>query len=426
MAILSDIIHEITKFITWTVFVISMYYLIISFFGIWIKKDEKKCKPKNKFALVVAAHNEEIVIRNIVHSLKELDYPKELYDIFVIADNCTDRTAERARKEGAIVYERFNKEKRGKGYALEWMFNKIFKMTNGYNAVVVFDADNLVHKNFLNEMNKRMIKGDKVIQGYLDSKNPEDTWITGSYSISFWTSNRMFQLSRSNLGLSNQLGGTGFCIDINVLKEIGWGATCLTEDLEFSCKLVLNGYKVSWAHEAIIYDEKPLTLKQSWSQRRRWMQGFADVSNRYFLKLIKKAVKDLDFKALDCALYSIQPIIILLFGFSMAMSTINYVNRALDMILNINEVLSMYIMNFNMVTFSAIIISVFQFIYTPFILILENKLDLKIFFYYIIYPIYAVTWIPISIQGILRKNDKEWSHTTHTRNVKINDLKKVN
>ncbi|SNV73884.1 glycosyltransferase family 2 protein [Clostridium cochlearium] len=426
MAILSDVIHEITKIITWTVFAISMYYLIISFFGIWIKKDEKKYEPKNKFALVVAAHNEEIVIRNIVHSLKELDYPKELYDIFVIADNCTDKTAERARKEGAIVYERFNKEKRGKGYALEWMFNKIFKMTNGYNAVVVFDADNLVHKNFLNEMNKRMIKGDKVIQGYLDSKNPEDTWITGSYSISFWTSNRMFQLSRSNLGLSNQLGGTGFCIDINVLKEIGWGATCLTEDLEFSCKLVLNGYKVSWAHEAVIYDEKPLTLKQSWAQRRRWMQGFADVSHRYFFKLIKKAVKDLDFKALDCALYSIQPIIILLFGFSMAMSTINYVNRALDMILNINEVLSMYIMNFNMVTFAAIIISVFQFIYTPFILILENKLDLKIFFYYIIYPIYAVTWIPISIQGILRKNDKEWSHTTHTRNVKINDLKKVN
>lgn len=426
MAILSDVIHEITKIITWTVFAISMYYLIISFFGIWIKKDEKKYEPKNKFALVVAAHNEEIVIRNIVHSLKELDYPKELYDIFVIADNCTDKTAERARKEGAIVYERFNKEKRGKGYALEWMFNKIFKMTNGYNAVVVFDADNLAHKNFLNEMNKRMIKGDKVIQGYLDSKNPEDTWITGSYSISFWTSNRMFQLSRSNLGLSNQLGGTGFCIDISVLKEIGWGATCLTEDLEFSCKLVLNGYKVSWAHEAVIYDEKPLTLKQSWAQRRRWMQGFADVSHRYFFKLIKKAVKDLDFKALDCALYSIQPIIILLFGFSMAMSTINYVNRALDMILNINEVLSMYIMNFNMVTFAAIIISVFQFIYTPFILILENKLDLKIFFYYIIYPIYAVTWIPISIQGILRKNDKEWSHTTHTRNVKINDLKKVN
>lgn len=120
------------------------------------------------------------------------------------------------------MYERFNKEKRGKGYALEWMFSKIFKMTKGHNAVVVFDADNLVHKNFLNEMNKKMLRGDKVIQGYLDSKNPEDTWITGSYSISFWTSNRMFQLSRSNLGLSNQLGGTGFCIDIDVLKEIGW------------------------------------------------------------------------------------------------------------------------------------------------------------------------------------------------------------
>lgn len=426
MEILSNIIHEITKIITWIVFAISMYYLVISFFGIWIKKDNEKCKPKNKFALVVSAYNEEIVIKNIVHSLKELDYPKELYDIFVIADNCTDKTAERAREEGAIVYERFNKEKRGKGYALEWMFSKIFRMTQGHNAVVVFDADNLVHKDFLNEMNKKMLKGDKVIQGYLDSKNPEDTWITGSYSISFWTSNRMFQLSRSNLGLSNQLGGTGFCIDIDVLKEIGWGATCLTEDLEFSCKLVLNGYRVAWAHKAIIYDEKPLTLKQSWSQRRRWMQGFADVSHRYFFKLIKKAVKDLDFRALDCALYSIQPIIILLFGFSMLMGVVNYTNRALNIILNIDQVISMYVMNFNMITFSAIMVSIFQFIYTPFILILESKLDFKIFFYYIIYPFYAVTWIPISIQGIMRKNDKEWSHTAHTRNVKIHDLKKVN
>ncbi len=149
----------------------------------------------------------------------------------------------------------------------------------------MFDADNLVHKNFLKEMNKKMCKGYKVVQGYLDSKNPEDTWITGSYSIAFWSCNRMFQLARYNLGLSSQLGGTGFCIDTDILKELGWGATCLTEDLEFSCKIILNGYKVGWAHDAIIYDEKPLTLGQSWRQRKRWMQGFADVSSRYFLSL---------------------------------------------------------------------------------------------------------------------------------------------
>lgn len=426
MEVVSNVIHEISRIITVTVFIISMYYLCISFFGIWRKKDDKKVEPKKSFALIVAAHNEEIVISNIVNSLNSLDYPKELYDVYVIADNCTDKTALRASEKGAIVCERVNKEKRGKGYALEWMFDKIFNMEKNYDAVAVFDADNLVHKNFLIEMNKKMCEGYKVVQGYLDSKNPEDTWITGSYSISFWTSNRMFQLSRSNLGLSNQLGGTGFCIDTKILKEIGWGATCLTEDLEFSCKLVLNGYKVGWAHDAIIYDEKPLTLNQSWFQRRRWMQGFADVAHRYFFKLMKKTIKDFSFTALDCALYSIQPIVIILLGFSMIMGAFSYVTKAYNIMTNLSSYISLYSMNFNMITLVGVLISVLQFIYTPFILILEKKFNLKIFWYYVIYPFYAITWLPISIQGIMHKNDKEWSHTMHTRNVDISELEKAN
>ncbi|WP_392486876.1 glycosyltransferase family 2 protein [Haloimpatiens sp. FM7315] len=403
---------------------ISMYYLCISFFGIWRKKEHKDIEPKKKFALIVAAHNEEVVIQDIVVSLKMLDYPKELYDVFVIADNCQDKTAHRARKAGAVVYERFDKEKRGKGYALEWMFNIIFKMGNKYDAVAVFDADNLASRNFLKEMNKQLCKGYKVVQGYLDSKNPKDTWITGSYSISFWTSNRMFQLSRSNLGLSNQLGGTGFCIDTEVLRDLGWGATCLTEDLEFSCKLVLNGYKVGWAHDARIYDEKPLTLKQSWNQRKRWMQGFADVSSRYFTKLIKRAITKFDFKALDCALYSIQPIVIILVGISMVLSGAKYIMGAYSVITNFNEVV--YSINFNMITVGAVLLAILEFVYTPFILILDKKLDLKIFWYYVIYPFYTVTWLPISVLGIINKNNKEWSHTVHTRSVKITDLEKAN
>ncbi|WP_242971945.1 glycosyltransferase family 2 protein [Haloimpatiens massiliensis] len=425
MIIFKWIISALSKTFTEVVFIISMYYLCISFFGIWRKKDSKEVQPEKRFALIVAAHNEEVVIQDIVSSLKMLDYPNKLYDIFVIADNCDDKTAKRARKAGALVFERFDDERRGKGYALEWMFNIIFKkMDKKYDAVAVFDADNLASKNFLKEMNKKLLEGYKVVQGYLDSKNPKDTWITGSYSISFWASNRMFQLSRSNLGLSNQLGGTGFCIDTEVLKQLGWGATCLTEDLEFSCKLVLNGYKVGWAHDAIIYDEKPLTLKQSWNQRRRWMQGFADVSSRYFFKLIKRFITKFDVKALDCALYSIQPIVIILVGISMLISGAKYFMKAYNVITNINTVV--YSVNLNMITIAAVLLGILQFIYTPFILVLDKKLEPKIFWYYIIYPIYTITWLPISIEGIVKKNDKEWSHTLHTRSIKITDLEKVN
>ncbi len=137
-------------------------------------------------------------------------------------------------------------------------------------------------------MNYKLLKGYKVVQGYIDSKNPDDSWITESYSISFWTVNRLFQLGRANLGLSNQIGGTGFCIETTILKELGWGVTCLADDLEFTSKLVLNGHKVGWAHNAIVYDEKPLTLKQSWNQRKTVDARFRRCSIKIFLQAYKK------------------------------------------------------------------------------------------------------------------------------------------
>lgn len=424
MEIFKSLLHITSAIFTNIVFVVSMYYLILSFFGIFRFKDKKEYSPIKNFAFIVAAHNEEVVIQDIVNSLKKVEYPKEMYDIFVIADNCTDSTAIKARQAGASVYERFNKDQKGKGYALEWMFDNIFNMEKKYDSIVVLDADNLVSKNFLKVMNNKLCEGYKVVQGYLDSKNPNDSWITGSYSIAFWTSNRMFQLSRNNIGLSNQLGGTGFCVDTDILKKLGWGATCLTEDLEFTCKLVLNDCKVGWAHDAIIYDEKPLNLKQSWAQRKRWMQGFADVASRYFFKLLKKGIKEFNWMALDCALYSIQPIITILLGVAMVLNMVNYFTMAPELITQAINIIQSA--NFNILRVGTVLLVVMQFIYTPFILILDKKFSFKIFLYYLIYPIYSVTWIPISVQGILNKNNKEWSHTTHTRSIKITDLENVN
>lgn len=151
-----------------SVVIISLYYLILSFFGLYKKQINKIYKPEKSFALLVAAHNEEAVIGKIIESLKDIDYPKYLYDIFIIADNCTDSTARIARKFNVNVFERFNKNEKGKGFALDWMFKKIFKMQQKYDAVAIFDADNLVSKNFLNEMNNKMLEGMKLFK---------DTWI---------------------------------------------------------------------------------------------------------------------------------------------------------------------------------------------------------------------------------------------------------
>jgi cellulose synthase/poly-beta-1,6-N-acetylglucosamine synthase-like glycosyltransferase len=209
-----------------------------------------------------------------------------------------------------------------------------------------------------------------------------------------------------------------------MLKKLGWGATCLTEDLEFTCKLILHGYKIGWAHKAIVYDEKPLTLRQSWRQRKRWMQGFTDVASRYFFKLLKKGVTSFSFIPFDCALYSIQPIVTVLIGISAISGLVQHFMVTYNVISNFNTVV--YSINISLFTILTIVASIFQYAYTPFVLILEEKLSFKIFLYYIIYPLYVLSWFPISIQGILNKNNKEWSHTVHTRSVKMKDLKKAN
>lgn len=417
MSSMDKMLFLITQFLQITVFVMGCYFFSISIFG-WIKRKEENAfnyPPKKKFALVIAAHNEELVIAHIIDSLFRQNYPKELYNVFVIADNCTDRTAEIAKKHGANVFIRENQKQKGKGYALEWMFNKIFSMEEKYDAVSVFDADNLVSSNYLREMNMQLCKGYKVVQGYIDSKNPLDSWITCSYSIAFWLSNRIFQLPRYYLGLTCSLCGTGFCVDLEVLKKIGWGATCLTEDLEFTIKLALNDIKVAWAHNAVVYDEKPITLKQSWKQRKRWMQGHADCASRFLLPLLKKSFREYNLVAFDCAIYLFQPIRFILLGLATVMIWIQAIYPQ-SPFFNLKYIFPPELWN---------IFVILQFLYGPLIILAEKKFNPIIILGFLIYPIYCLTWVPITIQGFLSKNNKHWHHTLHTREISISELEQA-
>ncbi len=413
-----NLIFYISELIQILVFIAGCYFFGISVFG-WIKKKEKLSRtivPQKKFALVVAAHNEELVIGHIIDSLFKLNYPRNLFDVFVIADNCTDNTAVIARKLGAKVHIREDASKRGKGHALEWMFGRIFSMDTTYDAIAVFDADNLVSPNFLLEMNKQMCKGFKVVQGYIDSKNPYDSWITCSYSIAFWLSNRIFQLPRYYLRLSCGLCGTGFCIDTSILKSLKWGATCLTEDLEYTMKLALNGVRIGWAHEAVVYDEKPITLKQSWHQRKRWMQGHAECAQKYLGALFKKAFFKGDLTSLDCALYLFQPIRFIFVGLMTVMMWVQtvYPQFPIYSVQYVFPVQVWYLMG------------LFEILYGPLVILAEKKFSLKVILGFIIYPYYCLTWVPITIQGFMEKNNKEWNHTVHTRQISISELKKSN
>lgn len=415
LGILNEIGSKLGFVFQTVLWVIFVYYGCISVFG-WVKRREEPASNfpiKNKFAILIAAHNEEKVIASAVRSLKEIDYPKDMYDIYVIADNCEDATAKIAKDAGAKVYERFDTEKKGKGYSLEWMFKNLFETGIEYDAVCILDADNLVSPNFFLEMNKRLCQGHKVIQGYLDSKNPNDSWISANYSIAYWISNRLFQLPRYYLGLNCALGGTGFVMSMDVLKDIGWGATCLTEDLEFSLKLVQKNMKVSWSHEAVVYDEKPLRLAQSCRQRKRWMQGHCDCASRYLKSLLKKAFLERDPVAFDAALYLIQPFTIVASGVSMVVNCVKGMYY-----LDLSK-----LMTVDTLLFLALV-AVVTYLNIVFVMI-EGKFSIKIGLYFLLFPLYSLTWIPIIIAGFIARNGKEWAHTEHTRNLEINDMNKL-
>jgi len=398
-------------------FLLSVYYLVIMIAG-WVPFPEHREKNRifnnHRFAVIIPAHNEEKVIGNIVESLNKQQYPKELYDIFVICDNCTDNTELEAKQAGARVFVRRNSNEKGKGYALEWAFARLFALKEHYDAICVFDADNVVSGTYLSEMNKMLNDGHEVIQGYIDSKNPFDSWISLSYSIAFWLSNRTFQQTRYNLGLSAGLCGTGFCIRTSVLKEIGWGATCLTEDLEFTMKLILNNKRVAFCSKAVVYDEKPLTFLQSWKQRKRWMQGHTDCAKRYMAKLFKKAFREGNPAALDGGIYLFQPIHFICFGLAAIITWCKMVFPSVPF----------YIVGYSYPTYIWSFIVLIQLVFGPLVVFHDRKWDLRILLGFLVYPFYCITWLPVTIAGIKDSGKKEWTHTVHTRNITIEEIER--
>jgi len=275
----------------WAINIFWVYQFIISVTSL-IKFKEKPLliDKKHRFIIALPANNEETVIGNLIKSLKMQDYDKDLFDIYVIADNCTDNTAKIARENGAIVYERVDETKKTKGYALNWFLSKMKVKKDDYDALLVFDADNIVDKNFLNVMNKKLCQGEVLVQGYRDIKNPTDTWVSGGYAIFYWTMNRLYHLARYNMGLSPLINGTAFMVKWDMLIDEGWNTKTLTEDIEFALINISKGVKLGWAKDAIVYDEQPLTFKQSWKQRERWSVRTSSMCKWIFKRFSKSSI----------------------------------------------------------------------------------------------------------------------------------------
>lgn len=268
-----DNINIVLTTIIGIAFTSQLIYTILFFVP---TKKFKKAKTTHKVGVVICARNEENVIENTIKCLKEQDYPQDMFDIYVVAHNCTDNTASIASRAGAIVLEHNDDEPSHKrvSYALKHLFEHILSNNIKYDFYVRFDADNLVDKNYLSKMNDAYDAGVKVARGYNNAKNLTDNVISGISGLWYIRDARFACQARSFLGTHQMLLGPGMMFAHEIIeKNGGWNAMGITEDAEFAMDCLFKGYKAQYVSEAICYDDQPTTGKDCFNRFTRIGNG---------------------------------------------------------------------------------------------------------------------------------------------------------
>lgn len=404
-------LYLLQQALIWIITVYWLYQLVVSFCSLIKLKDKPlKIDKEHKFMAVIPAHNEEMVVGNLIESLQAQNYPKDKYDIYVIADNCTDDTAKVAKEAGAIVLKRFDENHKTKGFALNWFLKQKIEENADYDAFCVFDADNIVDKNFLKNMNKKLCQGEEVVQGYRDIKNPNDSWISAGYAIFYWMMHRFYHLARYNLGLSALLNGTGFMVKFDLVKPNGWQTITLTEDIEFSLMNVIEGRRVGWSTDAIVYDEQPITFKQSWSQRSRWSVGHLQCMKYYTKDLANGVVKHKTLMNFDGLLYMFGIPIMILTLLLLVMNALLFMGNEMTTFDFIGSLVRYLATTFIMPIIIAVIIMKL------------DKRDIKpMWLGLLCYPLFMGSWILINIKCLINPNTK-WEKINHVRDIKIREV----
>lgn len=320
MQVLQSVLEGLVAVISAWLMIMLVYQIYLSLFGFRRKtKDYEDHDPQSRFLVLVPAHNEEKVIGDIIRNLQSMDYPKELYDFFIIADNCTDATAQVARELGAqvIIHEKESPDApTGKPIALKKALEDLGDYQDQYDLLMIFDADNLIDTNMFREVNSQYLDKDKpdLIQCYLGAKNKKGV-VAWFYYTSYTTTNRFFQLAKHRLGLNCSVGGTGYAITTSYLYQRGgWTTRSLTEDIEIQVEATLDGRRILWNHNTRVYDEKPTSFRASVRQKIRWGQGHWYVALRntrkLFSSLIHGKIKIGEFISVFLYMYSLSAYVV--------------------------------------------------------------------------------------------------------------------
>ncbi len=397
----------------------QFFYIIVSFFKKPVKF--RKAEQTKRYAFMIAARNEEAVIGNLIKSIMQQTYPSELIDVYVVADNCTDNTALVSRQAGACVFERFNKELVGKGYALDMLFGKVQEMCGEdyYDGYFIFDADNLLDKRYVAEMNKAMCAGHKIITSYRNSKNYGANWISAGYALWFLREAKHLNNVRMILGTSCAVSGTGYLVSNEIVKRNGgWKFFLLTEDIEFSIDSVLKDDKIAYCHTAKYYDEQPTSFVSSWHQRMRWTKGYMQVFKKYGKQLLRGFFGVNAFSCFDMSMAIMPATILTLFSFFVNMVTI-----VLSLVTGSEPLGVMWSAVESIINSSLMMLGV------GFITTLAEWKEIRCpwwqkILYIFTFPLFMLTYVPIAITAMFTK--VEWKQIKHSDSKSIEEMEKKN
>jgi cellulose synthase/poly-beta-1,6-N-acetylglucosamine synthase-like glycosyltransferase len=389
-------------------------YAIVGLFG---KPLVFPDSPPKRYCLVVSARNEETVIANFLKDVWKQDYDTTKLEVWIVADNCTDNTAQVARDNGAHVVERFDTSQVGKGYALTYLFDVLFErdVVKDFDAFFIFDADNTLNSNYFSEMNKAFSYGFDVVTSYRNSRNFSSNWVSAGSALWFIRESRLLNNSRNIIGFNSHVGGTGFMFSRKILElNKGWKYHLMTEDLEFTMDSVINGYKIGYCGTAMFYDEQPVSFSQSWHQRLRWSKGFLQVFWHYAPALLKASIKDHNLSYLDLTLLMFPWMFVTLVRFLLGAlyASLGFVSWASQFDSFIGMALGCLYGSIGLMTIA--ILTVFA---------ERHKIgatNKELVAYCLSFPVFILSYVPISLVAIFSKT--EWRPIEHTGEGSDNDL----
>jgi cellulose synthase/poly-beta-1,6-N-acetylglucosamine synthase-like glycosyltransferase len=399
----------ITQILFFLFFSLHILYFIV---GILTKPQTFKRQSKQRrFDFLIVARNEAVVIGDLIDSIKAQQYPQELIRIFVLADNCTDKTAMIAKTHGAITFINTVPNLVGKGLALK----RLIQLRNEYpgvqsDGVFFFDADNVVDPNFTERMNDAYLNQDTILIGYRGSKNFGNNATSMGSSIIFFREAHFLHHARNRLGLSTHINGTGFMLPNPIVKHEPWEAFSLIEDVEFTILQLIKERKVMFVREAKFYDEQPIHAKVSFKQRLRWIKGGIQIFFLHAGKLLTSLLKKFRFAKIDLLLWITPfPSVIVI------LSLVNLTISQIDVIQQTEAI--------NWLTFLPIYQWLFNYLGVAFLIATMTVIaswkevqanTFQKLWAIITFPFYSLSFLPLFILAPITMFNLRWYKTPHS------------